>query len=118
VLAISPGLFIVFFLVFFFITRYSPLFFLFIMLARQAILKASKATYATAAYQASNGIKVFSTEESGQTAALALVVKGGARAESKEQAGVAHFLKNYGFKVNDLKWKERKWLNFTKNGGE
>jgi hypothetical protein len=105
VLAISPGLFIVFFLPFFYYPLL-PSLILFIMLARQAILKASKATYATAAYQASNGIKVLSTEEPGQTAALALVVKGGARAESKEQAGVAHFLKNYGFKVNELEMEE------------
>lgn len=72
---------------------------------RKAIIStASKATYATAATAsqittAANGVKVASSQEPGQTASLAVVVNGGARAESGSNAGVAHFLKNYGFKV-------------------
>jgi ubiquinol-cytochrome c reductase core subunit 2 len=76
--------------------------------SRKAIVNTvSKATYATAATanaiqisSASNGVKVASSQEPGQTASLAVVVNGGARAESGKNAGVAHFLKNYGFKVN------------------
>ncbi|KAG2213856.1 hypothetical protein INT47_001125 [Mucor saturninus] len=76
--------------------------------SRKAIIStASKATYATAATAnglqtsvASNGIKVTSSQEPGQTASLAVVVNGGSRAESGKNAGVAHFLKNYGFKNN------------------
>jgi hypothetical protein len=75
--------------------------------SRKAIIStASKATYATAATanglqitSASNGVKVASSQEPGQTASLAVVVNGGARAESGKNAGVSHFLKNYGFKV-------------------
>lgn len=75
--------------------------------SRKAIIStASKATYATAATTnglqistASNGIKVASSQEPGQTASLAVVINGGSRAESGKNAGVAHFLKNYGFKV-------------------
>jgi ubiquinol-cytochrome c reductase core subunit 2 len=75
--------------------------------SRKAIIStASKATYATAASAnglqittASNGVKVASSQEPGQTASLAVVVNGGSRAESGKNAGVAHFLKNYGFKV-------------------
>ncbi|CEJ04033.1 hypothetical protein RMCBS344292_18003 [Rhizopus microsporus] len=74
--------------------------------SRKAIINAaSKATYATAATansikitSASNGVKVASSQEPGQTASLAVVVNGGARAEVGDNAGVAHFLKNYGFK--------------------
>ncbi|KAG1140055.1 hypothetical protein G6F37_005812 [Rhizopus arrhizus] len=74
--------------------------------SRKAIVNTvSKATYATAATanaiqisSASNGVKVASSHEPGQTASLAVVVNGGARAESGKNAGVAHFLKNYGFK--------------------
>ncbi|KAG1403670.1 hypothetical protein G6F58_010324 [Rhizopus delemar] len=74
--------------------------------SRKAIVNTvSKATYATAATanaiqisSASNGVKVASSQEPGQTASLAVVVNGGARAESGKNAGVAHFLKNYGFK--------------------
>lgn len=72
--------------------------------SRKAII--SKAGYATAAAAngfkistASNGVKVASSQESGETASLAVVINGGARAESAQNAGVAHFLKNYGFKV-------------------
>ncbi|KAI8356110.1 Metalloenzyme, LuxS/M16 peptidase-like protein [Choanephora cucurbitarum] len=74
--------------------------------SRKAIIStASKATYATAATAnqistAANGIKVVSSQEPGQTASLAVVVNGGARAESANNAGAAHFLKNYGFKNN------------------
>ncbi|GAN08207.1 ubiquinol-cytochrome C reductase complex core protein 2 precursor [Mucor ambiguus] len=74
--------------------------------SRKAIIStASKATYATAATAsqittAANGVKVASSQEPGQTASLAVVVNGGARAESGSNAGVAHFLKNYGFKNN------------------
>ncbi|CAO3609572.1 unnamed protein product [Mucor hiemalis] len=76
--------------------------------SRKAIIStASKATYATAATAngiqistASNGVKVASSQEPGQTASLAVVVNGGSRAESGKNAGVAHFLKNYGFKNN------------------
>lgn len=75
--------------------------------SRKAIIStASKATYATATTShglqlttASNGVKVASSQEPGQTASLAVVVNGGSRAESATNAGVAHFLKNYGFKV-------------------
>lgn len=75
--------------------------------SRKAIIStASKATYATAATTnglqfttASNGVKVASSQEPGQTASLAVVINGGSRAESGKNAGVAHFLKNYGFKV-------------------
>lgn len=85
----------------------SSLFIELIMLAasRKAIIStASKATYATSATAsqittAANGVKVASSQEPGQTASLAVVVNGGARAESGSNAGVAHFLKNYGFKV-------------------
>lgn len=73
---------------------------------RKAIISTtSKATYATAASHgfkittASNGVKVASSNEPGPSASLAVVVGGGARAESSQNAGVAHFLKNYGFKV-------------------
>ncbi|KAI9279588.1 Metalloenzyme, LuxS/M16 peptidase-like protein [Sporodiniella umbellata] len=67
----------------------------------------SKANYATAAAassiqisSASNGVKVASSQEPGQTASLSVVVNGGARAESGKNAGVSHFLKNFGFKNN------------------
>lgn len=76
--------------------------------SRKAIVNTvSKATYATAATansiqisSASNGVKVASSQEPGQTASLSVVVNGGARAESGKNAGVSHFLKNYGFRVN------------------
>ncbi|KAI8979914.1 Metalloenzyme, LuxS/M16 peptidase-like protein [Pilobolus umbonatus] len=76
--------------------------------SRNAIIStASKATYATAAAAnaikvstASNGVKVASSQEPGQTASLAVVINGGSRAESGSNVGVAHFLKNYGFKNN------------------
>ena len=76
--------------------------------SRNAVIStASKATYATAAAAnavristTSNGVKVASSQEPGQTASLAVVVNGGSRAESGSNVGVAHFLKNYGFKVN------------------
>ncbi|KAI9306194.1 Metalloenzyme, LuxS/M16 peptidase-like protein [Cunninghamella echinulata] len=64
---------------------------------------ASKATYATASQAvqittAQNGIKVASVEDASQTAGLSVVVNGGARLENGKNAGVAHYLKNYGFK--------------------
>ncbi|CAO3640069.1 unnamed protein product [Cunninghamella echinulata] len=64
---------------------------------------ASKATYATASQAvqittAQNGIKVASVEHASQTAGLSVVVNGGARLENGKNAGVAHYLKNYGFK--------------------
>ncbi|KAI8377768.1 Metalloenzyme, LuxS/M16 peptidase-like protein [Radiomyces spectabilis] len=68
---------------------------------------AAKASYATAAATqgvqistAKNGIKVASIEEPGQTAGLAVVVNGGSRLENDKHPGVAHYLKNYGFKNN------------------
>ncbi|KAI8977423.1 Metalloenzyme, LuxS/M16 peptidase-like protein [Mycotypha africana] len=71
------------------------------------ISTASKATYATAAAAnavkvatTSNGLKIASSEESGPTASLAVVINGGARAQNGSNAGVAHYLKNYGFKNN------------------
>ncbi|KAG1381867.1 hypothetical protein G6F61_002770 [Rhizopus arrhizus] len=73
---------------------------------RKAIINTvSKATYATAATtnaiqvsSASNGVKVASSQEPGQTASLAVVVNGGTRVESGKNVGVSHFLKNYGFR--------------------
>ncbi|KAI7872775.1 Metalloenzyme, LuxS/M16 peptidase-like protein [Spinellus fusiger] len=65
----------------------------------------NKATYATTATHgvhistANNGIKVASIEEPGHIAGLAVVVKGGSRFENGHR-GVAHLLKNYGFKNN------------------
>ncbi|CAO3615264.1 unnamed protein product [Cunninghamella blakesleeana] len=64
---------------------------------------ASKATYATASQAvqistAQNGIKVASVEDASQTAGLSIIVNGGARLENGFNAGVAHYLKNYGFK--------------------
>ncbi|CAO3592809.1 unnamed protein product [Absidia cylindrospora] len=66
---------------------------------------ASKATYATASQAAQittaqNGIKIASVEDAGQTSGLSIIVNGGARLEKGSNAGVAHFLKNYGFKNN------------------
>lgn len=62
----------------------------------------TKAYYSTAAAvqvsTAQNGIKVASMDEPGLTAGLAVVVNGGSRLEST--SGVAHYLKNYGFKVS------------------
>ncbi|KAL0074364.1 ubiquinol-cytochrome c reductase core subunit 1 [Phycomyces blakesleeanus] len=76
---------------------------------RRAIVSttaSAKASYATAAAAqgvqittAKNGVKVASVEEAGQTAGLSVVVNGGSRLENGH-AGVAHFLKNYGFKNN------------------
>ncbi|KAI8144634.1 Metalloenzyme, LuxS/M16 peptidase-like protein [Fennellomyces sp. T-0311] len=62
---------------------------------------ASKAYSTTAAAQiskAQNGVTVASIEEAGPTAGLSVVVNGGSRVESTK--GVAHVLKNYGFKNN------------------
>jgi hypothetical protein len=91
-------------LVIFFFPAYSYFFYIMLAASRKVIIStASKATYATAATSrittASNGVKVASNEEPGQTASLAVIVGGGSRAESNHNAGVAHFLKNYGFKV-------------------
>ncbi|KAF7721319.1 ubiquinol-cytochrome c reductase core subunit 1 [Apophysomyces ossiformis] len=67
----------------------------------------SRASYATASATqgvqittSSNGVKVASVEEPGQSAGLAVVVNGGSRLESGKNAGVAHLLKAYGFKNN------------------
>ncbi|KAI9480681.1 MAG: Metalloenzyme, LuxS/M16 peptidase-like protein [Benjaminiella poitrasii] len=77
--------------------------------SRKAILNTvSKASYSTAAAtanaiqftSAANGVKVASSQEPGQAASLAIVINGGARAESHKNVGVAHYLKNYGFKNN------------------
>jgi ubiquinol-cytochrome c reductase core subunit 2 len=65
-----------------------------------------KANYSAAAVangaqisSAKNGIKVASVQDGSATAGLAVVVKGGVRGENSSNAGVSHFLKNYGFKV-------------------
>ncbi|KAI7903761.1 Metalloenzyme, LuxS/M16 peptidase-like protein [Cokeromyces recurvatus] len=76
--------------------------------SRKAIINTvSKATYTTAATAnalqfttAANGVKVASSQEPGQAVSLAVVINGGSRAESGKNAGVAHYLKNYGFKNN------------------
>ncbi|KAG2178775.1 hypothetical protein INT43_001621 [Umbelopsis isabellina] len=64
-----------------------------------------KANYSAAAAangaqisSAKNGIKVASVQDASATAGLAVVVKGGVRGENSSNAGVSHFLKNYGFK--------------------
>lgn len=48
---------------------------------------------------ARNGVKVASFNDNAPTAGVAVVVGAGARAEGSEDAGVAHYLKNFGFKV-------------------
>lgn len=65
-----------------------------------------KANYSAAAAangvqisSAKNGIKVASVQDSSATSGLAVVVNGGVKGEDSSNAGVSHFLKNYGFKV-------------------
>ncbi|KAI7875194.1 LuxS/MPP-like metallohydrolase [Lichtheimia hyalospora FSU 10163] len=59
----------------------------------------STAAATTQISTAQNGIKVASIEEPGQAAGLSVVINGGSRLENS--SGVAHFLKNYGFKNNN-----------------
>ena len=59
----------------------------------------STAAATTQISTAQNGIKVASIEEPGQAAGLSVVINGGSRLENS--SGVAHFLKNYGFKVRN-----------------
>ncbi|KAI1315714.1 ubiquinol-cytochrome c reductase core subunit 1 [Mortierella claussenii] len=59
-----------------------------------------KAGYATAVSKTSNGIKVATLDESSPAASVSLVINAGARFEPKEKAGIAHFVKNFGFKNN------------------
>jgi ubiquinol-cytochrome c reductase core subunit 2 len=89
--------------------QHPQLFLIMLATTRKAIINTvSKATYATAATanaiqvsSASNGVKVASSQEPGQTASLAVVVNGGTRVESGKNVGVSHFLKNYGFRVKN-----------------
>ncbi|KAF8934597.1 Metalloenzyme, LuxS/M16 peptidase-like protein [Dissophora ornata] len=57
-----------------------------------------KAGYATAVSKTSNGVKVAALDESSPTASVSLVINAGARFEPKDKAGIAHFVKNFGFK--------------------
>ncbi|KAG0337894.1 ubiquinol-cytochrome c reductase core subunit 1 [Podila horticola] len=59
-----------------------------------------KAGYATAVTKTSNGIKIAALDESSPTASVSLVINAGSRFEPKDKAGIAHFVKNYGFKNN------------------
>ncbi|KAF8984883.1 ubiquinol-cytochrome c reductase core subunit 1 [Entomortierella lignicola] len=59
-----------------------------------------KAGYATAITKTSNGIKVAALDESSPAASVSLVINAGSRFEPKDKAGVAHFVKNFGFKNN------------------
>ncbi|KAF9091955.1 ubiquinol-cytochrome c reductase core subunit 1, partial [Mortierella sp. GBA35] len=59
-----------------------------------------KAGYATAVSKTSNGVKVAAFDESSPTASVSLVINAGARFEPKDKAGIAHFVKNFGFKNN------------------
>ncbi|KAF9283417.1 ubiquinol-cytochrome c reductase core subunit 1 [Mortierella alpina] len=59
-----------------------------------------KAGYATAVSKTSNGVKVAAFDESAPTASVSLVINAGARFEPKDKAGIAHFVKNFGFKNN------------------
>lgn len=58
-----------------------------------------KAGYATAVSKTSNGVKIAALDESSPTASVSLVINAGSRFEPKDKAGIAHFVKNYGFKV-------------------
>lgn len=58
-----------------------------------------KAGYATAVTKTSNGVKIAALDESSPTASVSLVINAGSRFEPKDKAGIAHFVKNYGFKV-------------------
>ncbi|KAG0022484.1 ubiquinol-cytochrome c reductase core subunit 1, partial [Podila clonocystis] len=57
-----------------------------------------KAGYATAVSKTSNGVKIAALDESSPTASVSLVINAGSRFEPKDKAGIAHFVKNYGFK--------------------
>ncbi|KAF9317137.1 ubiquinol-cytochrome c reductase core subunit 1, partial [Podila horticola] len=59
-----------------------------------------KAGYATAVTKTSNGVKIAALDESSPTASVSLVINAGSRFEPKDKAGIAHFVKNYGFKNN------------------
>ncbi|KAG0374351.1 ubiquinol-cytochrome c reductase core subunit 1 [Mortierella sp. AD032] len=59
-----------------------------------------KAGYATAVSKTGNGVKVAAIDESSPTASVSLVINAGARFEPKDKAGIAHFVKNFGFKNN------------------
>ncbi|KAG0301892.1 ubiquinol-cytochrome c reductase core subunit 1 [Dissophora globulifera] len=59
-----------------------------------------KAGYASAVTKTSNGVKVSALDESSPTASVSLVINAGARFEPKGKAGIAHFVKNFGFKNN------------------
>ncbi|KAG0239587.1 ubiquinol-cytochrome c reductase core subunit 1 [Actinomortierella wolfii] len=59
-----------------------------------------KAGYATAIAKTGNGIKVAALEEDSKTASVSLVINAGARFEPKDKAGIAHYVKNFGFKNN------------------
>ncbi|KAF9126442.1 ubiquinol-cytochrome c reductase core subunit 1 [Mortierella sp. 14UC] len=59
-----------------------------------------KAGYATAVSKTANGVKVAAIDESSPTASVSLVINAGARFEPKDKAGIAHFVKNFGFKNN------------------
>ncbi|KAG0278670.1 ubiquinol-cytochrome c reductase core subunit 1 [Linnemannia exigua] len=59
-----------------------------------------KAGYATAVSKTGNGVKVAAIDESSPTASVSLVINAGARFEPKGKAGIAHFVKNFGFKNN------------------
>ncbi|KAG0211094.1 ubiquinol-cytochrome c reductase core subunit 1 [Mortierella sp. GBA30] len=59
-----------------------------------------KAGYATAVSKTGNGVKIAALDESSPTASVSLVINAGARFEPKDKAGIAHFVKNFGFKNN------------------
>ncbi|KAG0050930.1 ubiquinol-cytochrome c reductase core subunit 1 [Gryganskiella cystojenkinii] len=59
-----------------------------------------KAGYATAVAKTNNGIKIAALDESSPTASVSLVINAGSRFEPKDKAGIAHFVKNFGFKNN------------------
>ncbi|KAF9978532.1 ubiquinol-cytochrome c reductase core subunit 1 [Actinomortierella ambigua] len=59
-----------------------------------------KAGYATAVTKTGNGIKIAALEENSKTASVSLVINAGSRFEPKDKAGIAHFVKNFGFKNN------------------
>ena len=58
-----------------------------------------KAGYATAVTKTNNGIKIAALDENSPTASVSLVINAGSRFEPKDKAGIAHFVKNFGFKV-------------------
>ncbi|GJJ68558.1 ubiquinol-cytochrome c reductase core subunit 2 [Entomortierella parvispora] len=59
-----------------------------------------KAGYATAVTKTNNGIKIAALDENSPTASVSLVINAGSRFEPKDKAGIAHFVKNFGFKNN------------------